>query len=489
MVLAGGVGGIITLLGAYALLGSGLLSTLGNTGTDETQAQLSELSNTMSGVSDQSTSLAESISALATRVDVLAEQPVDTSDTEAMQGELAALRVKLDEELASDRSNLETQLTSLSETMTSQIQSYTDQIESFAGQIEALASQNETIAGELSQLSDQQSALEKSVADGEAGEGPALAALETRLASHSEELSALSGQITAQADQIGAQSADIPVPVREELNAIGDMVTSLQDQLAIMETLQVTAQQQQVDLQSLSDAVEGVAGTVKRIAGKTDRLEATVATPIEVEPDAAMNGARLAYVQAALKTGIAEGMPIAGLLSQTQILMADSGSKVELPDAFLQAAAAGLLPLPELATQIAEARATHEASLSQQADAAQSDAEADGISAKGLFDGIMKGAQGLVTVRKLDEADAAPPDGLSGYLRSAEAAAGSGDLGTLSVSLAKINADAGISDALKQSVSLWQEQTQHHQTAAGLQDQLDAVQHSIWASAGKGDPS
>lgn len=482
MVLAGGVGGIITLLGAYAVLGSGLLATLADTGPDETQAQLSELSTTVGGLSDQTTSLSESLAGLETRMTDFADQPVDTSGTEALQSDIDTLRVQIAEALATSQTNLETNSAAQSE-----FQETLSTLESeLAALSDAMTLGNETFARELSELAMQQSALENSVAEGEAGEVPALAALETRLTS-------LSDQMTTQANQINTQisslSAEIPTPVREELNTIGDMVTSLQNQLSIMETLQLTSQQQQLDLQSLTNTVEGVAGSVKRVAGKTDRLEATVSTTPEEQPDAAMDGARLAYVQDALKNAVLQGMPFAGLVTQARTLMADSGSTVELPEDFLQAARSGLTPLSDLSRQISDARSDHIAALSQATPAEQAAPTANGVTAKGLLDGIMKGAQGLVTVRNVDATGTAPPDSLPGQLRSAEAAASADDLSQLSASLDEIAGNAATSDALQQSVSFWQLQTRHHQTAAGLQDQLNALQQSIWADTSNGDPS
>ncbi len=492
MLLAGGVGGIITLLGAYAVLGSGLLATTDDSRVDAAQTQLSELSGTVSGLSDQSAALSESITNLNTRIETLAEQPADTSGTAALQSDLDALRVQIDEALAAGQGSLETATATQTEVQTA-LTALNAQLTSLSDEVK---SQSETVAGELSQLANKQNALENSVAEGEAGEGPALAELEGRLTTLSDEISTQADKInaqaeliSAQADQIGVQNTDIPVPVREELNAMGDMVTSLQDQLAIMETLQLTAQQQQLDLQSLTDTVEGVAGTVKRVAGKTDRLEETVAAPPEEQPDAAMDGARLAYVHGALNTAIAQGMPFAGLVTQARALMADSGSAVELPEEFLQAAEAGLTPLPVLANQISDARAAYDANISSATAAEETAADADSVTAKGLFDGIMKGAQGLVVVRDTNKTEAAPPDSLSAQLGSAAAAASAGDLAQLSAFLNEIAANASASDTLQQSVSLWQVQTQHHQSAAGLQDQLDAVQQSIWAETSKGDPS
>ncbi|WP_306259438.1 hypothetical protein [Pararhizobium sp. IMCC21322] len=492
MVLAGGVGGIITLLGAYAVLGSGLLATTDDSRVDAAQTQMSELSGTVSGLSDQSSALSESITNLNTRIEALAEQPVDTSGTEALQADLDALRTQINEALAAGQGSLETANAAQSEVQAA-LEALDAQLATLSGE---MISQNEIVASELSRLADQQNALENSVAEGEAGEGPALAALEGRLTALSDEISTQADKINAQgemigaqADQIGVQSTDIPVPVREELNAMGDMVTNLQDQLAIMETMQLTAQQQQLDLQSLTDTVEGVAGTVKRVAGKTDRLEETVAAPPEEQPDAAMDGARLAYVQGALNTAIAEGMPFAGLVTQARTLLADRGSTVELPEEFLQAAAAGLTPLPVLASQISDARAAYDATLASATTSEETAANDDNVTAKGLFDGIMKGAQGLVTIRNTNNTEAAPPDVLSAQLGSAADAASAGDLSQLSAFLDEIAANAAASDTLQQSVSLWQVQTQHHQSAAGLQDQLDAVQQSIWAETSKGDPS
>lgn len=492
MVLAGGVGGIVTLLGAYALLGSGLLTTADNNSVDETQVQLSELSGSVTGLNDRSTALSESVANLDTRITALADQPADASGTEALLADLDALRAQIDAAMTADQGNIETASAAqaeLREAMTSveaQLTTLTD----------TTTAQNETLSGELSRLTEQQNALENSVAEGEAGEGPALAALETRLTALSDMINTQAGKINAQADLIGAQadqinvqSADITTQVREELNTMGDMVTGLQDQLAIMEALQLASQQQQLDLQSLTNTVEGVAGTVKRVAGKTDRLEATVASPPEDKPDAAMDGARLAYVHGALNTAVAQGMPFAGLVTQARALMADSGSDVELPEEFVLAAQSGLTPLSVLASQISEARAAYEATLSQAASPEETAPDGENVTAKGLFDGIMKGAQGLVTVRDVEETDAAPPDSLSAELGSAATAASAGDLTQLNASLVEIAANAATSDALQQSVSLWQAQTHHHQTAAGLQDQLDAVQQSIWAEASKGDPS
>lgn len=492
MVLAGGVGGIITLLGAYALLGSGLLKIADDSNVDATQAQMSELSGTVSGLSDQSSALSESIANLDTRIEALAQQPADTSGTDALQADIDALRMQINETLAAGQGSLETASATQSEIQDA-LNALETQLASLSG---AMTSQNEIVAGELSRLADQQNALENSVAEGDAGEGPALAALEGRLTALSDEINTQAEKINAQADligaqadQIGVQSAAVPVPVREELNAIGEMVTNLQDQLAIMETLQLTAQQQQLDLQSLTDTVEGVAGTVKRVAGKTDRLEETVAAPPEEQPDAAMDGARLAYVQSALNTAIANGMPFAGLVTQARTLMADNGSTVELPEEFLQAAQSGLTPLPALASQISDARDAYDASLSSATAAEETAADDDNVTAKGLFDGIMKGAQGLVTIRDTNKTETAAPDVLSAQLGSAATAASAGDLAQLSASLDEIAANAAAPDTLQQSVLLWQLQTQHHQSAAGLQDQLEAVQLSIWSETSEGDPS
>jgi predicted nucleic acid-binding Zn-ribbon protein len=482
MVLAGGVGGIITLLGAYALLGSGLLATMDNDGADETRSRISEISGSLADLSDQSNLLSNRLADLDGRLTALADQPADTSVTDSLQSDIETLRAQLDAVVESGQSDLDTETTAQNELQ----QELTTLQQQLADLSNAMSSQNEALSGAISSLTEQQTALESSVAGGQAGEAPALAALDTRLTN-------LSEQMTVQADQINSQisslSEAIPAPVRAELNTLGEMVTNLQDQLSIMESLQLASQQQQLDLQSLTDTVEGVAGTVKRVAGKTDRLEETVSAPKETQPDAAMTGARLAYVQEALQTAVAGGVPFAGLLSQARTALADSESEVVLPEPFVEAAEKGLTPLEEIASQIAEARAARDTVLSQATAADETAQEGEDVTARGLLDGIVKGAKGLVTIRKVDETGAAPPDVLSAQLLSAENAANAGNLAELSSSLQDIAVNAAASENLQQSVAFWLEQTRHHQTVAGLQDQLGAVQQSIWAEASKGDPS
>lgn len=482
MVLAGGVGGIITLLGAYALLGSGLLATMDNDGADETQAQISEISGSLAELSDQSNTLSSSLADLDSRMTALADQPADTSGTDTLRADIEALRTQLDAVVESGQSNLDAETAAQNE-LQQELSTLEQQLTDLSS---AMSSQNEALSGAIAGLVEQQTALESSVAGGQAGEAPALAALDTRLTNLSEQMAAQADQING---QISALSEAIPAPVREELNTLGEMVTNLQGQVSIMESLQLASQQQQIDLQSLTDTVEGVAGTVKRVAGKTDRLEETVAAPQDEKPDVAMNGARLAYVQDALQTAVSEGMPFAGLLTQARSALADSGSEVVLPDAFVEAAQAGLTPLSEMAGQIAEARVAHDATVSQATAAVEPATDDENVTARGLLDGIVQGAKGLVTIRKIDETGAAPPDVLSAQLVSAENAANAGNLAELSTSLQDIEVNAAASENLQQSVALWLEQTRHHQTVAGLQDQLGAVQQSIWAEASKGDPS
>ena len=318
----------------------------------------------------------------------------------------------------------------------------------------------------LTTLTERQNSLETSVANGSAGEAPALATLETRL-------SALS-------DQMQTQGSAVPDAIRQELSALAETVSKLQLQVSITENLEILSQQQQSELQSLTSTVESV-------ASKTDRLEASAAAPQEDESDVVTDGARLSYMQDALTAAVSNGLPFAGLLSQAGEVLAESGSEVELPADFTEAAQSGLTPLPQIATEISQARSTYEATLAPEGTAPQAEPAADEVTAKGLLEGMMKGAQSLVTVRTVAEQNAAPADLLSSQLTEAEQAASAENPGKLSAALDTIAANPATPEELKQAVTGWQAQARHHQSAAGLLQQLDAVEKSIWARTGKGD--
>lgn len=452
MVLAGGVGGILTLLGAYALLGSGILADDDTT----TETRISELSTSISGLSEQSAALSDRVEALASRPAADPEAPA------ALATQIEALQTRLGEELASNQSALDEAGTALAD-----VQASLDELQQKLATISGeTAAQNQAVTDVLNDLRERQNSLEASIANGNAGEAPALAALETRL-------SALS-------DRIQDQSSTVPEAMRQELSALAEAITRLQVQMSVLENLQILSQQQQSDLDNLTS-------TVERVAGKTDRLEASIAAPPEEESDNVSDGARLAYIQDALTTAVADGLPFAGLLSQARDVLAENDSDIALPGDFAEAARSGLTPLPQIASEISQARETYEAALAPESPAADAEPAADEVTAKGLFEGMIKGAQSLVTVRTVAEQEAAPADLLSGGLKEAELAAGAGDPGKLSATLDNIAANPAASEELKQAVSDWQAQARHHQTAEGLQQQLEAVEKSIWARTDKGD--
>ena len=457
MVLAGGVGGILTLLGAYALLGSGILANSGllaDYDTTATDTQISELATSVSGLSEQSATLSD-------RIETLANQPAApdasaASDVSAaLVAEIEALQERVDAELASNQNALDGAGTTLAD-----MQSSIDELQ------QRLSTNSEETTDALTTLTERQNSLETSVANGSAGEAPALATLETRL-------SALS-------DQMQTQGSAVPDAIRQELSALAETVSKLQLQVSITENLEILSQQQQSELQSLTSTVESV-------ASKTDRLEASAAAPQEDESDVVTDGARLSYMQDALTAAVSNGLPFAGLLSQAGEVLAESGSEVELPADFTEAAQSGLTPFPQIATEISQARSTYEATLAPEGTAPQAEPAADEVTAKGLLEGMMKGAQSLVTVRTVAEQNAAPADLLSSQLTEAEQAASAENPGKLSAALDTIAANPATPEELKQAVTGWQAQARHHQSAAGLLQQLDAVEKSIWARTGKGD--
>tara|TARA_R110002124_G_scaffold138219_5_gene301575 strand:+ start:3788 stop:5188 length:1401 start_codon:yes stop_codon:yes gene_type:complete len=464
MVLAGGVGGILTLLGAYALLGSGILANSGllaDYDTTATDTQISELATSVSGLSEQSATLSD-------RIETLANQPAApdasaASDVSAaLVAEIEALQERVDAELASNQNALDGAGTTLAD-----MQSSIDELQQrLSTNSEETAAQNLAMTDALTTLTERQNSLETSVANGSAGEAPALATLETRL-------SALS-------DQMQTQGSAVPDAIRQELSALAETVSKLQLQVSITENLEILSQQQQSELQSLTSTVESV-------ASKTDRLEASAAAPQEDESDVVTDGARLSYMQDALTAAVSNGLPFAGLLSQAGEVLAESGSEVELPADFTEAAQSGLTPLPQIATEISQARSTYEATLAPEGTAPQAEPAADEVTAKGLLEGMMKGAQSLVTVRTVAEQNAAPADLLSSQLTEAEQAASAENPGKLSAALDTIAANPATPEELKQAVTGWQAQARHHQSAAGLLQQLDAVEKSIWARTGKGD--
>nr|WP_306264157.1 hypothetical protein [Pararhizobium sp. IMCC3301] len=480
MVLAGGIGGILTLLGAYALIGSGILANSGllpENDTTTTDTQISELSNSVSGLSEQS-------AALSDRIEALASQPatVDTSNapdtsnaadtSAALAAEIEALQEQVNQELASNQNALDGVGTTLAD-----MQASIDELQQRMSTIsDETAAQNQAVTQGLTNLTERQNALETSVSNGNAGEAPALATLETRL-------SALSDQIQAQAQtetETQTQSSTVPDAIRQQLDALTEAVTKLQLQMSITENLEILSQQQQSDLASLTSSLESV-------AGKTDRLEASAAAPQVEESDDVTDGTRLAYMQDALSAAVTNGLPFAGLLSQARDVLAENGSEVELPEDFAEAAQSGLSPLPQIASEISQARTTYEATLAPQGSAAEAEPAANEVTAKGLLEGMMKGAQSLVTVRTIAEQQTTPADLLSGQLSQAEQAARAGNPGQLSAILDTISANPAASEELQQAVAGWQAQARHQQSAAGLLQQLDAVEKSIWARSGKGD--
>lgn len=459
LLLAGIVGGIVALLGAFALLGSGAISGLlaseNDDQPDETQVQVGQLSNDVSGlvrrIDKLESSLDETVASQNQEIPDLSEPLA------VIKEEISAVQSQMNELISADNTAENTS---------------EDTLAAMKTKIAADASENSekltTLSNQLSDLTVRQATLENSVTAGNAGEAPALAALEQRLA--------------ALSDSQQAQGALVSPVVREELSTLEEELRKLQIQMAVMENLQLITEAQQTEIIELSTAVTTV-------AQKTDRLEASAAEEPPVE-STLMLGSKLAYLQNALSDATTKGVPFVGLLAEAKILLATTDSTVELPESLMQSATTGVLPLSVLATQIDAARAEHDASQSTSKDENASEATGDdgGVSADGVLEGIMKGAQSLVTIRIVEPpSELEPADPISALLMDAVSAAHSADLIDLSEKLDAVAALNPTTNMLKDGLTRWQGQTKHHQALAALSGQISAMQQTIWAQAGAGE--
>ncbi|MFK8033504.1 MAG: hypothetical protein AB8B94_05090 [Hyphomicrobiales bacterium] len=460
LLLAGVVGGIVALLGAFALLGSGAISGLlageKDDQPDETQVQVGELSNDVSGLTDRINKLQDSLD------ETIASQNLEIPDLSGplavIEEEISAVQSQMNELISADNMADNTDDETLSAMQT---------------KIEANASESSekltALSDQLSDLTARQATLENSVTAGDAGEAPALAALEQRLA--------------ALSDSQQAQGALVSPAVREELSTLEEELQKLQIQMAVMENLQLITEAQQTEIIELSTAVTTV-------AQKTDRLEASAAEEPASE-SALMLGSKLAYLQSALSDATTKGVPFVGLLAEATALLATTDSSVELPESLMQSATTGVLPLSVLATQIDAARAEFHVALSgpeeQNANEATGDDDS-GVSADGVLKGIIKGAQSLVTIRSVEPPfEPEPADPISALLADAASAARSANLMGLSEKLDALAALNPTTAVFKDSLFSWQEQTKHHQNLNALSSQIGKMQQMIWAQAGAGE--
>lgn len=430
---------------------SGLLADKSDEQVNDTDIQVEKLSEDVSGLSARMAELQSSLADMSAIVNE--EQPDLSAPLTDVQNEISAVQAQLAELAARADAAGSADGTALADI---QSQMATDAADS-ARKLEALTNQ-------LSELANQQAALESSVSTGNAGEAPALAALEQRLA--------------GLADAQQAQGASVPPAVREELSTLEEELQKLAIQMAVMENLQLLAEEQQAELTELSSAVETV-------AQKTDRLEASS----EVEPLAEsglMVGSQLSYLQGALKEATMSSVPFVGLLTEAKTFLAQHNSAVELPESLMQSATTGVMPLSVIASQIETARAEYEASKANTADA--TDPQDDSVSADGVLEGLVKGAQSLITIRSTEPpAEPASTDPIAVLLAEAEAMARGEDLSALSDRLSALAAQETTPGSLEDNVGIWQEQVAYHQALAGLADQIKAVQQTIWAQAAEGE--
>lgn len=457
LLLAGIFGGIITLLGAFALLGSGAISGLLADKPDdqvgESDLLVGKLSQDVSGLAARLQELQSALDEVSATVNE--ERPDLSGPLSTIKEEISAVQAQLNDQLAEGDSDSGADDAVLTELKSQMAASAADS-----------ARKLEELNRQLSQLTNQQAALESSVSAGDAGEAPALAALEQRL--------------TALSDTQQAQGALVPPAVREELSVLEEGLQKLAIQMAVMENLQLITEAQQTEIGELSSVVETV-------AQKTDRLQASV----EEEPPAEsglMVGSKLDYLQGALTQATSSGVPFAGLLSEAKTFLAQHNSAVELPESLMQSATTGVLPLGVIASQIEMSRSEYDASSSPaNTDADASAAQDDSVSADGVLEGLMKGAQSLVTIRSVEPPAApAPTDPVSALLAEAESAARNGDLSTLSEKLDALAASDTTPPFVKESLATWQAQVAHHQALAKLSEQIKAVQQTIWAQASEG---
>lgn len=463
LLLAGIIGGIITLLGAFALLGSGTVSGLfadkADDKTDETQVQMEQLSGDVSTLTGRIDGLQNALDETTTLLN--ADAPDMSAPLAAIKEDISAVQTKLNNHLAAgmdvESNNNADNADALSEFQTQLAANATDSSEKLT-----------ELNGQLSELTARQAALENSVSAGEAGEAPALAALEQRLAAIS--------------DSQQAQGALVSPAVRKELATLDEELQKLQIKMAVLENMQLIAEEQQTELSELST-------TVQTVAQKTDRLEASV----EEEPPAEsglMVGSKLAYLQTALTNASNNGVPFVGLLQEAKALLAVNDSAAELPSSLMQAATTGVLPLNIMASQIETARAEYEAaqSTSEDTNTDATNEQDESVSAEGVLEGIMRGAQSLVKIRSVEPpAEPAPTDPVSALLSEASDAARGAYLTVLSNKLDSLAGSQATPNGLKARLSSWQEQVSHHLALADLSDQISAIQQTIWAQAVEGE--
>lgn len=455
LLLAGIVGGIVTLLGAFALLGSGAVSGLlageKDDLTDETQVQVGQLSSDVSGLVGRINKLQSSLD--ETVASQNQEIPDLSAPLAAIREKISAVQSQLDEFISAENTGEDT-------------------LAAVQTQMSTNASENSekltTLSNQLSDLTARQVTLETSVSAGDAGEAPALAALEQRLA--------------ALSDSQQAQGALVSPVVRKELSSLEEELQKLQIQMSVMENLQLITEAQQTEIIELSTAVTTV-------AQKTDRLEASAAEEPPAE-SALMLGSKLDYLQNALSDATTQGVPFVGLLAEAKTLLATIDSTVELPESLMQTATTGVLPLSVLATQIDAARAEYDVALSGRGNENASETTGDdsGVSADGVLEGLMQGAQSLVTIRSVEPpSEPKPTDPISALLVDAASAARSANLMGLSEKLDALAALNPKTDVFKDSLTSWQEQTKHHQGLTALSGQIGTMQQMIWAQAGAGE--
>ncbi|MEP0521639.1 MAG: hypothetical protein ABJO09_19630 [Hyphomicrobiales bacterium] len=457
LLLAGIFGGVVTLLGAFALLGSGAMSGLLADKPEEqvntTEIQVSKLSEDVSGLSSRMKELQSSIAEMSAALNE--EQPDLSVPLSKAQNDISAVREELAELAAAAYANSGGDDAALAE-IKSQVA--TDAAES--------ARKLEELSNQMAELVNQQAALEGSVSAGNAGEAPALAALEQRL--------------TGLADAQQAQGALVSPAVREELSALEEELQKLTIQMKVMENLQLLAEEQQAELTELTSAVQTV-------AQKTDRLEASS----EEEPAAESNllvGSKLDYLQGALESAAATGVPLVGLLTEAKGFLAKHNSEMDLPENLLESATTGIMPIRVIAAQIETAGAEYEASKATPSDTDATDAQDDSLSTDGVMDGLLKGAKSLITIRSTESpAVPASADPIVVLLTEAEKMAINNDLNALSDRLSALAALEAAPASLKDNATAWQNQVAHHQALAGLTDQIKAVQQTIWAQATEGE--
>lgn len=469
LILAGIFGGALSLLGAFALLGSGALSGLladdASERPDETQEQIVQLSSDLGGFSSRLQDMQSAIDDVQTKLGE--QQPNLTGPMAKIEQEVSNVQQKLDEHIVAIEQNADLQTSAANSELISDMQ---EEIRS------SLSENSEKLTGMnnlISTIQERQLDLENSVAAGNAGEAPALAALEQRLS----ELSALR-------DNEKTQNTNAASAIREELGLLDEEMQKLQIKMSVMENLQLISETQQSTLSELSS-------TMQTVAQKTDKLEASVSEDPPAE-SGLMVGSKLSYVQNALDAALKNGSPMTGLLVEAKELLATQDNAAELPDNLMAAAANGIVPLSSIATQIEEARDAYEASKAQAIDVTKTEGaspeDEGGLSADGLLKGLMKGAQSLVQIRDVEAPpQSTPSDPVSALLADAVAAAKSSDLVSLDTKLDALQTTDTSPETLKASAQRWSEQVSHHLSLAGLSEQLDAVQQTIWAQDGEGE--